>query len=83
MKANDRRRILKKRQHHLQGADLIIQPDNITSASIEFPFVNRVLNSFIISRRATTTCVGDDGVPVLVSSLIFGYASFTAKTQKS
>jgi hypothetical protein len=83
MKASNRRNILKKCQYLFKGADDIIQPGYITSRSLEFLSAKKVLNSYIISRQATTTCVGDDGVPVLVSPLIFGYFFLGAQTIKS
>ena len=85
MKANDRRNIFEKYQHLLKGTDFIIQPDHITSISLGFLCTKKALNSFKISRQATTTCIGDDGAPVLVfiSSLIFGYSLLTAQTIKS
>lgn len=83
MKANDRRNISNKCPRPLQGIDFITQPDNVASTLIGIHSYKKILNPFIISRQATTICAGDDGMPVLVSSLIFKYALSTGKILKS
>lgn len=67
----------------MQGTDFIIQPDNVASTFVGIHSYKKILNPFIISRQATAICAGDDGMPVLVSSLIFKYAFSTGKTLKS